>query len=226
MKEAAMKRPRSPGYPSISLKECVLRVAKLYAMDGRAELDRAAVLRGLGYGSDNGASQAVLSALRKTKLVAKHGNTFRVTRLAERIVSPSSNEDKVRAIEEAAKAPSIFAELIGRFGDEPPADEDLAEYLLGTGFSRTALPILIASFRDSVEFLKATRSADRASYPVQFRPMDAHPFRVAIFNDRVEVTAALLDRRAVDRLIATLEIAKAILPPTSGSQAEGETPLP
>jgi len=186
-------------------------VVRLWAIEGRAELSRAAILIGLGYGSDNGSSQAALSAVRKFGLVAKNGDTYRVTQRAELLANPSSVDDKIEALEKALWQPSIFAVLLDRFGDRLPTDDDLAAYLVSVGFSETALPILISSFRESVEFVRANRSAIGTSD--QGRPVAGDPFKVTMSGDRVEASAVLTDRRSLDRFIAALEVSKTILPP-------------
>ena len=211
-----MKRNRSRLYPAISLREAVDRVGKLYEKEGRAAVSRGEALKGLGYSGANGSSLAAISAARKYGLVAKNMGAYRVTDLAERILNPSSQEVRAKSLQEAVRRPSVFAELLGC--GQSQTDDELRAYLSTVGYSPTALPKVISSFRSSVDFVAESPGSSRVGASLNVKALGADPYRVSIMDKRIEVRGILTNSRSVDLLISVLEAAKVLLPAASDSE--------
>ena len=69
-------KQRSPNFPVISLKQAVDKVKAIYNKEQLALAQRSAVLKHMGYSSENGASLTVLSALKKYDLIILVSNIF------------------------------------------------------------------------------------------------------------------------------------------------------
>ncbi len=212
-----MKRPRSPLYPSIGLPEAVSRVQKLSEAVGSEVVSRAEILRGLGFSGANGASLAALSATRKFGLVAKAAGLYKITGLAREILEAPSAVERVAALRTAIRRPSLFAELLGHFGDASlPDDHELRAYLSAHSYSDTAIPQVIAAFRNSIAHLTESEQEGR---PIAATLMTSRefstgqePFRVLVLRDRIEVTGTLMDGKTIDRLIEALTAVRPLLP--------------
>jgi hypothetical protein len=109
-------RQRSPNYPSISLRDALDRVAKLYAADGRASSPLESAVKHFGFNRPHGTAMAVVSALRKYGLIEVDKTRVTLTQRAISIlVYPDGDKRKTIAIQEAALEPEIYDELYKRY---------------------------------------------------------------------------------------------------------------
>jgi len=151
------KRVRSPNYPAISLLEAIEAANKLHGKIGRHPAAREAIAKTLGYGSLNGASMTAISALSKYGILEKSGEDLKLSERAMRLIAAQSVEEHTEALWEAARAPVLFAELVEQYKGKLPDDEVIRSYLKRKGFADSALPQVIQSFRETMEFV--TREA-------------------------------------------------------------------
>jgi hypothetical protein len=223
-----MARIRSPNYPAISLADAINRVGQVHAKERQHPAAKEVVLKGMGYSGVHGTSLGALSAALKYGLLEQggKGEDYRVTDRAMAILHPHTPEEKARAIDEAARAPALFSELLEHFKGELPSDDNLRAYLVRRGFSQTSLPSVIQAFRDTIELV----SSDTNGYtPLTEEPpktmthqgsttiasrsnVTVRPISVMFNGDRLEVSAVLDDAESVDRLIKALEANKTLLP--------------
>lgn len=158
-----MAGDRSPNYPIISLADAVGRIQQIYDKERTHPADKEVIAKALGYGSLNGLSRSILSALMKYELLVEDGaDMFKVSNDALDILLRSAGQpERVSAITKAAFGPQLFSELRGQFGTTLPSDENLKAYLVKRGFNPNTVNNVIRSYRDTVEYVnQETRMAD------------------------------------------------------------------
>ena len=143
------KRVRSPNYPAISLSDAVEKLAKLRGAIHTHAAPRDVVLKGMGYGSANGASLGALAALNKYGLIQRKGSDFRITERGTMYLFPQDREERMKAVQDAAAEPKIFAELNEQFPGGTASDELIRSFLLRNGFTPSAASIALLSYRET-----------------------------------------------------------------------------
>jgi len=151
-----MANVRSPNYPAISLPEAVKRIAMIYKQEQRHPADKEVIAKHIGYGSLNGGSNAVISALAKYGLLVPTGKGDQL-KLSEEaldiIIHDRGEPDRVKAIQKTAFTPSLFNELYGLYGANLPSGHSLRSTLLKRGFNEKTVDSVIRAFRDTIEFV-------------------------------------------------------------------------
>lgn len=149
-----MSGDRSPNYPFISLADAVGRVKLIYEKERQHAADKLVMAKALGYGTLNGLSRSVLSALVKYGLLGEEGDQLKVGPLALDVLlhSPGSPE-RVSALQRAAYMPPLFGELRATFDGSLPSDENLRAVLVKKGFNPNTVGNVIRSYRDTVLFV-------------------------------------------------------------------------
>jgi hypothetical protein len=234
-----MSRVRSPNYPQISLPEAIRRVDQIRAKEGRNAASREALAKLLGFGSLNGASGSVLSAISKYGLLEDAGDKeLRVSDLADAILFPHESSEKVSAIAKAANKPALFAEIDEKWPDRPPTDENLRSYLMRRGFSQGALDNVITCYRETMQLvtsgldgydspdMQSTRrppSMPPKPHPTQhrretlkthetiFTPPSGEPFKVSYTPGGIEISGTLTSLERADELIQAIQALKVLL---------------
>lgn len=147
--------PRGRSYPAIGLPEAIERARELYKQDDRALTTPEAAVGAWGYGSLNGASLRVLSALRQYGLVADVGDKIKLSdRALAIIMEPEDSPERVEAIGKAAKEPAVFQEILEANPDGLPSDAALKSILVrddSFGFKSGPADKLISALRESLE---------------------------------------------------------------------------
>lgn len=190
------KRVRSPNYPAISLLDALDKVSALYKSQHTHAGPREVIVRGMGYSSLNGASMSAISALHKYGLLEGRGDEIRVSERAMRILHPESQEERARAIQEAASEPKLFVELEERFPGGVPNEELLRNYLLRRNFAPGAVSAVILSYRETKELVKAESGAyDSSSSPLE-GSSEMHP---ELSSGRVQPQAAVGQKTLLDQ---------------------------
>lgn len=149
---------RSPRYPRISIIEAIGYARKLYDGAHRSMVDSDTAYRVMGFAGKNGASATVLGALRQFGLVDGLRGDLRISDLALRIFEPSTREEYVEALHEAANKPDAFDALFRHFPDGvPKSDEALRSFLIRSlEFSKNGADDCIASLRNTLAELEAS----------------------------------------------------------------------
>jgi hypothetical protein len=233
-----MARVRSPNYPQFGLDEAIKRIGPVFEKERQHPMPKEVLAKHLGYGGVNGASLGAISAMLKYGLVDQEGESYRVTDRALAILHPHNDLEKTAAIMAAALAPALFAELAEHFKGGPPSDENLRAYLVRRGFAQSALTGVIQAFRETIAMVPPespvsvplAKSSEGSSMQVSSRTAVTPPaalatgaavpladrrenlLRVAVDDDRIEVSAALFDQKGVERLIRVLQANKDLLP--------------
>jgi len=162
-----MPRARSPGYPTIGLREAIEKVKLVYEKDYQNRIPRALVAQHMGYRSLNGKSLGVLSALTKYGMLEGRGDENYVSDLALEIIAHAPHTpERGRAIAEAASRPELFAEIDSRFQDGKASDSAIRSFLLTRKFIPEAADTVVRSYRETKEFVTQERGGDRGEPPL------------------------------------------------------------
>jgi len=151
-----MTNVRSPNYPAISLPEAVKRAAMVYRQEQTLAADKEVIAKAIGYGSLNGGSTAVISALTKYGLLVPtgKGDQLRLSEEALDIIIHNTGEyERMKAVQKVALKPSLFSELYGAYKLNLPSDHSLRATLLKKGFNQKTVDGVIRSYRDTIEFV-------------------------------------------------------------------------
>jgi hypothetical protein len=228
-----MAKVRSPQYPSIGLKEAIGKVRDVYNQDHQNAIPREVIACHMGYGSLNGKSLSILSALRKYGLFEGRGRSIRVSDLAVRIIAHEpGNSERFEAIKEAAGRPKLFAELDTRFRDGKASDPAIRSYLLAQKYIPSAADTVIRSYRETKRFVSAESSGyDPATetdlieetmatartqvlgsaverdiaFPFT-AVLSCDDYRVSLTSGCIEVEAKLTSKAALRKLIRSLQL--------------------
>ncbi len=117
------KKPRSPSYPQIGIKEAVERVGMLYRAIGAHPTSREVIAKGLGYSGLSGTSATAISTLNKYGLLEGRGEEVKVSDRAMAILHPHSKGEQIEALRAAALEPDLFRDLASKFPGKTPHDE-------------------------------------------------------------------------------------------------------
>lgn len=149
-----MATARSRAYPGIPLGEAIEKIHQLSKKLGSApSYNKETFAAGMGYkGSNNGAFLRAVAALQQYNLVQKSGTSYILTPITQKVLFPTSSEDRMVAIKEAALSPTLFDQLYSQYaGQELP---DLLPNILVNDYG--ILPNVkdktTSLFRSSMEF--------------------------------------------------------------------------
>lgn len=237
-----MARARSPKYPSISLKEAVDRATAVYERDYQNPIPREVIAGHMGYSGITGKSLGVLASLTRFGLLEGRGNDSRISDLAVRIIAhPVGSPERAAALQEAAVHPDLFAELDQRFA-AGGSDQALRAHLLTRKFIPSAAEAAIRAYRETRQFVESESgvpgevaempnsptfpeaSGRRAavmqpkvgtgrslSFAQLLRP-SGDPYRIEVTPNGIDVSARLMDKEGLEKLVQVLAAMQALLP--------------
>jgi hypothetical protein len=163
-----MAGDRSPNYPIISLADAVGRVQLVYEKERQNKADKMVIAKDLGYGSLNGLSRSIISALVKFGLLAEDGDQLKVSMDALDILLHSSGSpERSAALNRAAYLPPLFSELRAIFDGSLPSDENLRAQLVKRGFNPNTVANVIKSYRDTVLFVSQESQPEPEAAPAK-----------------------------------------------------------
>lgn len=161
-----MARARSPGYPSIGLKEAVAKARMVYDKDYQNKVPKEVIAAHMGYKSLSGASLPVIAALNQFRLIEGRGDETRISDIALQLFfGEPGTPDRLKAIRDAALAPDLFAELHARFPEGKASDAAVRSYLLTQKFIPSAADTAIRSYRETIDLLKEEENAYKERNP-------------------------------------------------------------
>ena len=148
------QRLRSPRYPSVALDEAEGLARRLFQGDGLHAVDRDVAVGHMGYSSLNGASAQMLSSLTQYALVENAGKSqLRLTSLALDLIEPQSDDDRAKAVQQAAWSPRLFSELRERFPNSTPSEGNLRAHLIRQQFTPSAIKAVIPAYLRTCEYV-------------------------------------------------------------------------
>ncbi len=150
-------RGRSPGYPAIDLQEAIGKATVLWEKEHRHSAAVDVILREWNYsGMKSGQGKLALSSLRKYGLLEyEEGEKARLSDLAIAIVTDTRPDPTEREmhIREAAGKPAIFSDLLNRYPEKIPSNENIKFYLINERkFTENAANLVIKTFRATLTF--------------------------------------------------------------------------
>jgi hypothetical protein len=176
------KRTRSPNYPAISLVDAIGRLKAIYETQRQYPATREVLVKLMGYGSLNGASSTVVSALSKYGLLEGHGENLRVSDLGQDLVLHRKGDPEyTRALQTAAFMPGFFQELHDQYTDGLPGEHSLRATLVKRGFNPKAIDSAVRAYRETMEFLDAetggfsARSRESSATEMVWQPQPLVP---------------------------------------------------
>ncbi len=153
-----LKRNRSSANPKFNLQQTVGFLEALYKALGKGPYSRQAISEALGHGKLNGTSIRKAASLAHYGLLTRKGTAYSPSNLSDRILMPTSPEDKAKAIMEAVQQPTLYAKLIDKYkGQSLP---DLLKNILAReyGINAKSSVEVADTFIESVEFAGILKS--------------------------------------------------------------------
>lgn len=157
--EPRPKRVRSPSYPSIDLEAAIGRAQAIYAKEKWHEAPIDVILRHWDYSAGSGNGMVQLAALKKFGLLSDEGSgeerKAKLTSLAKDILIYDDEQERLKAVREAAMTPALYQDIMNKYSDGLPSDATLKVYLIKEkGFNDNVVGDLIAVMRRTFEFAK------------------------------------------------------------------------
>jgi hypothetical protein len=195
-----MATMRSPNYPAVSLRESCQRARLLWVREKRTPVPSDVAAKAIGYAGISGPSRTVMAAMKKYGLVDSDDKMVRVSDLALRILHPADEDAEIKALQEAALKPELFAELYSTHRDA--SDDALRSYLITRlEFSEAGARQLIKAFRDTI-------SLARLDQP------NANPSLELAVSDRIQLDD---NTRFIPRLSPDRQPVESVTPRTQSS---------
>lgn len=161
-----MTKGRSPNYPQLTLEEAIQRVRPLYEAAHTYPTDKQVIAENLGYNGLHGKSLTLIGALRRYNLLEPAGEGMKVSDDAVTLLElPAGEPQHMAALERAAFAPRLFAQMHSDFGTNLPNDVTLRHYLIKQGFLPKAADEVIRVYRANLELV--TAEIDAYNGPMQ-----------------------------------------------------------
>ena len=162
-------KTRSPNYPALDLAAAVEGIKRVYDAEGNRRTSSEDVAKALGHQSLSGNARTKVSALRKYGLLEPQGDGLKVSNEALSVINlPREDPEHVEALRNAALRPTLFAELSETYGDTPPSDGVLRNYLLKKEFSPRAADEVIRLYRSTMDLV----SSEPEDYTAADEPVD------------------------------------------------------
>jgi hypothetical protein len=148
-----MAKMRSPNFPAVSLAQAIGLVEKIFREDRTNAIDKDVAARHMGYTGLTGRTLKLLGALSQYGLIEKVAKgQIRVSRTAVSILHWSDEGERTEAIAKAGTSPTLFRRIRTAF-DDGPSDRTLTSYLVKEGFTDTAIPAVLKSYKETNRFL-------------------------------------------------------------------------
>lgn len=146
----------SPSYPSLSLATCIDHTKKIEGLYRTSAAGRKDAANLMGFSSLSGPANKALAALASYGLVERAGKgMLRVTPLAISIIHPKSDDERRKALLEAAQSPQLFREIREQFPDlAVPPEPGVVTHLNRAGFNPNSVPKAARAFLETARFVE------------------------------------------------------------------------
>ncbi len=168
-----MARMRSPNYPSIALPQAIELVDKIFKADRTNVIEKEVAAEHMDYTSLNGRTLKLLGALSQYGLLDKVGKgKVRVSPTAVSVLHGMDQEERNRAILEAASSPALFKRIRDNFDN--PSDATITSFLMREGSTDAAVEPVLKSYKDTSAFL-ASRGVSESHRNADDEEADSSP---------------------------------------------------
>ena len=161
---SASTRRRSISYPRITISDAIELIKKLFKEYTNSSLDRDGIATALGYtaGTSGSVTMRVAALVHFGLLEKVSPGMYQISDLAQRIVNPLTNAEKVEAITEAVLKPGLFNEIYNSFRTEKVLPEGLHVIMVKQyGIARNSAKRVDYLFRESAKYAKLIDSDSR-----------------------------------------------------------------
>ena len=142
---------RSPSYPAFDLGEAIQKAEAVYRQEKRTATTPEVIASHLGYSQATGPGGRAVSALRQYGLLEENAGRYRISDLGYTLVHFGHDSDEWKlAMMDACQRPTLFKELLEKYGEDLPSDATLRNELLGRGFNPSAVSDVITIFRNTM----------------------------------------------------------------------------
>jgi hypothetical protein len=147
-----MAKMRSPNFPAVPLGQAIDLVGKIHREDRTNAIDKDVAAKHMGYTGLTGRTLKLLGALSQFGLIEKVAKgQIRVSKTAVSILHWADEAERREAIAKAGTAPVLFRRIRDSFED--PSDRTITSYLVKEGFTDTAIPAVLKSYKETNRFL-------------------------------------------------------------------------
>jgi|HubBroStandDraft_2_1064218.scaffolds.fasta_scaffold217489_2 hypothetical protein len=155
---------RSPNYPFIPLEKAVERAKTLYNAEARHTVRFEVVAKHWGYAAKSSGAKQTVGALRYFGLISLEtqgaSRAIKLTDRALRILLDKREGERLKALQEAALSPKLYADLWAAWGKAPPSDDTAISHLtFELAFNPTTAPAALAAYKETIAFAGLTSSA-------------------------------------------------------------------
>ena len=199
------KKERSTAYPAHDLEESIDAVCTLHNKLGKGPFDRDSAAKALGYKGVSGASAVKISACAQFGLLMRSGNAYYISDLARKIITPVSEDERLTAILEAVKTPSLYSSLVSEYSGR--ALPTMLDNVLSRnyGIIEKSTKKAVETFRSSLEYADLLKNgvvqSETSTLQEKRRDIDSSIAASTLRNDGGPVTpvdAMELDLPGVD----------------------------
>ena len=148
-------RRRAPGF---TLEEAIGLIKQLREARGNGPYAREVVAEGLGHKMVSGSAARKVGALAHFGLLDRADGVYVMSELSKRILTPVADNERQRAIAEAASSPTMYREILERFKDQPLPRQFANILHRDFGVSLKASESSAATFKDTMEFAGLLRN--------------------------------------------------------------------
>lgn len=160
----AKPKYRSSPYPRLTVQYSFKMAELLLSNGGKDSVPETVMAKRLGYKGISGRSTAVLSALKKYKVIEPDGDDFRLSKEAVKFFSHGTTEvEQAEILERAFNAPKLFKDILSRFGGRADKTE-LAEYLTEKSFNPFSIQKVIKNFQQNYNYIEGYKKAAIRDY--------------------------------------------------------------
>ena len=232
----AKAKHRSPNYPRLAFDAALEKTRAIYEKQLKHSASREVISHALGYTTFNGASKAVITALKHYGLLEPAGDGLRVSKDAICILElPQEDPERTSALVRMVFAPPVFADLRSKYGEQLPLN--VRHALITQEFAPHAADEIIRVYRANFDFVRdqgadaggEVASAGKVEQPTQAPVLGAgestrgrtypetSPDRVLQFQIAEDTDARIHfrgrpNRPAIKKLIALLELSADTFP--------------
>jgi hypothetical protein len=149
----AKAKHRSPNYPRLAFDAAIEKARAVYDQQHKHSASTEVIAQALGYTTFNGASKAVITALKHYGLLEPAGDGLRVSADAVRILElPEGDPERTAALIRLVFAPPVFADLRTKYGDQLPLS--VRHTLVTQDFAPHAADEIIRLYGANFEFVR------------------------------------------------------------------------
>jgi len=149
----AKTKHRSPNYPRLAFDSALEKTRAIYEKQHKHSASREVIAQALGYTTFNAASKAVITALKHYGLLEPAGDGLRVSADVIRVLElPQGDPERTAALVPMVFAPSVFADLRSRYGEQLPLN--VRHALVTQEFAPHAADEIIRVYHANLEFVR------------------------------------------------------------------------